>query len=85
MAIDRNAQEDARHLVWNGSDDGAAMPTAAPALKISRENNGGLAIEMDVRVDEVGRTMTQLAMKTGDTNVATVAIGPILAALSGKG
>jgi beta-glucosidase len=51
--VDRNAQEDSRRFVWTGKSM-MSIASATP-LDLSRESNGALAIEIDVRADAVGR------------------------------
>jgi beta-glucosidase len=77
-AIDRSAQEDSRRLLWSG--DGSVEIKSSSALDISRESNGALAIEMDVRIaGSVGGPVVLAMNGTG------IDIGPSLKAGADKG
>lgn len=58
--VDRNAQEDSRRFVWTGPGKFALV--SASSLDISRESNGDLAIEIDIRADRVAATPVLLSM-----------------------
>jgi beta-glucosidase len=55
IAVDRNRQEDARRFLWSGAGDATATIMAKPVLDLSRETNGAVAIEIDYRVDDIGK------------------------------
>ncbi len=51
--VDRAAQEDTRRFVWSGAGSASVVIGSAAPLDLSRETNGALAIEIDVRADAV--------------------------------
>ncbi len=83
--FDRTAQEDSRRFVWSGAALAALMIRAARPIDLSRESNGALAIEVDVRVDAVGDEPVVLGQSCGGRCAAGIDIAPKLRAIAGQG
>jgi beta-glucosidase len=77
-AIDRSAQEDSKRFVWSGK--GGVDIKATTPIDISRESNGALAVEIDMKVQTIGDAPAMLSM-----NGVGVDIAPVLRANAGKG
>lgn len=85
-AIDRNAQEDARRFIWSGAGR-ASMSVALPeSLDLSRETNGALALEIDLRVDATSTQDAAVVLYANNAKEgAAVPISSPLLAARGKG
>jgi beta-glucosidase len=75
-AVDRNRQEDARRFVWSGGGSAAMMLSAKVPLDLSRETNGAVLIELDYRVDAIGK---------GPVSLSGVDVTALLNASNGSG
>jgi len=83
--FDRAAQEDARRFTWTGAGEATLALVAERPLDLSRESNGALAIEIDLRVDALGDGPVYLAQACGEGCRAKVDISGALRAIMGKG
>lgn len=81
--VDRDAQEDAREIVWSGKSRGTLLiaDPRAPDLRAA----GPLALALDLRVDEPPTGPAQLELHCGPGCSTRLDITPRLAALAGKG
>jgi beta-glucosidase len=62
FAIDRSRQEDSRRFVWSGGGKAMLALAGTTALDLSRETNGAVAVEIDMRVDAIGGPVMLLAL-----------------------
>jgi beta-glucosidase len=83
--FDRSAQEDSRRFVWSGGGDASLEIVSATPVDLSRESNGALAIEMDLRVDGVDASPLYLGGSCGEGCAGRLDIAPSLRAISGRG
>jgi beta-glucosidase len=83
--FDRSAQEDSRRFVWSGGGDAGVEISSAAPVDLSRESNGALAIEMDVRVDGIDAAPLYLAQSCGEGCSGRLDLAPALRAISGRG
>jgi beta-glucosidase len=82
MPFDRNAQEDSRRYTWSGAGVASLQITSPSSIDLSRESNGALAIEIDVRVDAIDGA----PMVLGQSDAASgIDLSPNLRAITGKG
>ncbi len=70
--VDGRAQEDSRRLVWSGAAPASASVSRANAVDWSRESNGALAIEMELRVNAAPSAEVFLAMACGEDCAGSV-------------
>jgi beta-glucosidase len=84
-AFDRNAQEDSRRFVWSGEGEASVEISSITPIDISRESNGALAIEMDVRVDAIDAAPLYLGQICGVGCAARLDLAPALQGLTGRG
>ena len=84
--VDRNAQEDARRISWDGT--GGAFVRIAPLapIDISREANGELSLVIDYRVDERPTGPVRLGMRCvgADCGASVPIRGRLAAATPGE-
>jgi beta-glucosidase len=83
--FDRSAQEDSRRFVWSGGGDASLEIVSATPVDLSRESNGALAIELDLRVDGVDASPLYLGGSCGEGCAGRLDIAPSLRAISGRG
>jgi beta-glucosidase len=62
FAIDRSRQEDSRRFLWSGGGKATLALAGTSALDLSRETNGAVAVEIDLRVDAIDGTVTLLSL-----------------------
>jgi beta-glucosidase len=82
---DRDAQEDALRLAWLAGPPGSFALASSKILDLSRESNGALAIEMDMRVDRLDTNQLMLRMGCGANCGAQIDISPAVRSFIGKG
>ena len=81
--VDRNAQEDARRIVWSGP--GSAAIRSAEPLDLSREALGQLSLVFDYRVDTPPAGAVTVGMACGEGCAASVPVtGALRAAPAGE-
>jgi beta-glucosidase len=85
MPFDRSAQEDSRRYVWSGAGMASLQIASTSPVDLSRESNGALAIEIDVRVDAVDGAPIIMAQSNGAGPHSGVDIAPNMQAAVGKG
>jgi beta-glucosidase len=86
VPVDRNAQEDARRFIWSGGGRASASLMLATPADLSRETNGALAIELDVRVDTVPAGEAAIVLYArGSRDGAAVDVSAALTAAKGTG
>jgi beta-glucosidase len=86
MPIDRTTQEDARRFVWSGAGPASVVLAQASPLDLSRETNGAVAVEIDLRVDAIGGGSVAAIVYSQDTKDGfETEIGEQLRAIVGKG
>ena len=85
LVLDRNAQEDTRKFVWSGAGEASLELASATAVDLSRESNGALAIEIDVRVDAIGVDPIYLGQACGAACDGRLDLAPSLRTLADKG
>jgi beta-glucosidase len=61
FAVDRSRQEDSRRFVWSGGGKATLALAGSAAMDLSRETNGAVAVEIDLRVDAIGGPVSLLA------------------------
>ena len=83
--FDRAAQEDSRRFLWSGGGDARVEISSVTPLDLSRESNGALAIEMDVRVDAIDAAPLYLAQNCGEGCSGRLDLAPSLRAIAGRG
>ncbi len=84
--FDRNAQEDARRLVWTGEGPASLALRSAKLLDLSRETNGALAVEIDFRVDAIGLGTARVGVHSNGANAGSgIDITSSLRGALGKG
>jgi beta-glucosidase len=81
--VDRDAQEDAREIVWSGRARGTLIIANAHAADLSQA--GPLAVAFDLRVDEAPKGPAMLELRCGPGCTARLDIAPRIAALAGQG
>jgi beta-glucosidase len=82
---DRDAQEDAVRLAWLGGPSGSFALASTKIMDLSRESNGALAIEMNMRVDRLDANPLLLRMGCGANCGAQIDISRALRSVIGKG
>ncbi len=80
-AIDRDAQEDARTLIWSGQAVARALIRAEEPIDLRRESNGEMALGRDLRVDQAASAPVTLAMGCGEGCSGRLDVGAPLAGL----
>ncbi|MEY4269772.1 MAG: hypothetical protein RLZZ58_988 [Pseudomonadota bacterium] len=86
MPMDRFRQEDSRRFVWSGGGHAAMALAASPPLDLSRETNGAVAVEIDVRVDAIGGAVRLMAYDADRRPIGSgVDVTSQLQAASGQG
>ncbi len=83
--VDRAAQEDSRRFLFATGGVSTLSLASTPPVDLSRESNGALALEMDLRVDAAGSAPVLLSLISGSGNMTTINITRTIATLSGKG
>ncbi|WP_083721159.1 glycoside hydrolase family 3 protein [Sphingopyxis sp. QXT-31] len=81
--VDRDAQEDAREIIWSGRARGTLIIANAHAADLSQA--GPLAIVFDLKIDEAPKGAAMLELRCGPGCTARLDIAPRLAALAGQG
>lgn len=84
-AVDRNAQEDARRLIWSGGGGASALVQSSAPIDLSRETNGAVAVEIDVRVNEAPTGTARMIVAGPNNDITGVDVAPSLRAIAGKG
>jgi beta-glucosidase len=79
--LDRRVQEDARTIRWTGSGRGKVLVAAVTGLDLSREANGGLALAVDVRLQEPTEESIWLVMGSDNGREARIQVTDYLGAL----
>ncbi|PTS83180.1 hypothetical protein DBR17_08680 [Sphingomonas sp. HMWF008] len=85
VPFDRAAQEDARRFTWSGAGEATLALVTNKPMDLSRESNGALAIEIDLRVDQLGDGPVYLVQACGAGCSGRVDIGGALRAMAGTG
>ncbi len=86
FAVDRAAQEDARRFIWSGAGQASVSIAQAALIDLSRETNGAVALELDVRVDSIDSAGVRAAAYThGVKDGASIDVGDPLRGMRGKG
>ena len=79
-AVDRRRQEDARQARWSGAEPAWLELRDAAGADLSREANGEMSLELDVRVDRAPAAPVAASMLTA-AGAGALPLGPALAAL----
>ena len=66
QGADRNAQEDAVRLRWSGSGRAAVAIAQESGMDLTRQANGGLALELEFKVDKAPTADVNLLMTCGE-------------------
>lgn len=82
-AVDRDAQEDAREIIWSGRSRGTLIVANPRAADLS--GAGSLALRLDLRVDQAPSAPAMLEIRCGPGCSARLDIASRLAAVAGKG
>ncbi len=81
--VDRDAQEDAREIVWSGRSRGTLIVANPRATDLS--SAGPLALTLDLRVDQAPTGPAMLELRCGPGCTARLDIALRLAAIAGRG
>ncbi|MBJ7501084.1 MAG: exo 1,3/1,4-beta-D-glucan glucohydrolase [Sphingopyxis sp.] len=81
--VDRDAQEDAREIIWSGRSRGTLIVANPRAADLSRA--GPLALTLDLRVDQAPAGPATLELRCGAGCTARLDIAPRLSAIAAKG
>lgn len=81
--VDRDAQEDAREIIWSGKSRGTLIVANPRAADLS--GAGPLALTLDLRVDQAPIAPAMLELRCGPGCTARLDIANRLAAIAGKG
>ncbi len=81
--VDREAQEDAREIIWSGRARGTLIVANPRTADLSRA--GPLALTLDLRVDQAPTSPAMLEIRCGPGCTARLDIAGRLAAIVGKG
>jgi beta-glucosidase len=81
--IDRDAQEDAREIIWAGKSRGTLIVANPRAANLS--GAGSLALTVDLKIDQAPTAPATLELRCGPGCTARLDIGPRLAAIASKG
>lgn len=81
--VDRDAQEDAREIIWSGRSRGTLIVANPRAADLS--GTGPLAVTLDLRVDQAPAGPAMLELRCGPGCTARLDIADRLAAIAGKG
>ena len=81
--VDRDAQEDAREIIWSGRSRGTLIVANPRSADLSRA--GPLALTLDLRVDQAPAAPAMLEMRCGPGCTVRLDIAPRLAAMAGRG
>jgi beta-glucosidase len=73
LAMDRSAQEDARRFIWSGDGPASLTIQSTVPADLSRETNGAMALEIDLRVDDIGAGKANLSAATESTTAPSTA------------
>ena len=65
-AVDRAAQEDARALRWSGAEPARVYVAGQKPVDLRREANGGLALDVDLLLEEQPAGRVKLGMSCGE-------------------
>ncbi|MEO0997536.1 MAG: putative glycoside hydrolase, partial [Pseudomonadota bacterium] len=83
--VDGRAQEDSRRLAWSGRAPASAAVNRAGAVDWTRESNGALAIEVELRIDAEPSADVFLSMACGENCGAAIDVtAPLRSAPSGE-
>jgi beta-glucosidase len=86
LPFDRNAQEDARRFTWSGKGQASVSIESNSPIDLSRETNGALALEIDLRVDAIGSGTAKVDVSSnGAKPGAGIDVTSSLRTLLGKG
>lgn len=80
-ALDYKAQEDARRLSWSAAGTATAALASSSPLDLDRQTNGDVMLVTTLRIDALSPLGTAIGVTCGSGCIATVPIGPQLAAL----
>jgi beta-glucosidase len=85
--VDRNAQEDSRRFIWSGAGPASVSIRSKTPIDLSRETNAGMAVEIDLRVDDIGAgDAALLVYEQGEADTGPGAdVAPTLRSIKGKG
>jgi beta-glucosidase len=64
IPADRNAQEDSRRFVWSGAGPASVSIWRSTPIDLTRETNGAVAVEIDVKIDVMGSGAAKLFVYT---------------------
>ncbi len=81
--VDRDAQEDAREIIWSGRSRGTLIVANPRSADLSRA--APLALTLDLRVDQAPAAPAMLEMRCGPGCTVRLDIAPRLAAMAGRG
>jgi beta-glucosidase len=85
VALDRATQEDSRRFVWGGEAVASVMISSNNALDISREANGELSLEIDLKIDALPNGPVLASQSCGTGCKGSIDITSVVAANQGKG
>jgi beta-glucosidase len=87
LAVDRNAQEDSRRFIWAGDRPARFGLLSKQSMDLSRETNGAVALEIDLKVDDLGSGDVKIAMHNQELRdeVSGIDVGPPLRGIRGQG
>ena len=66
MAVDHHRQEDARRARWSGAEPAWVELSPAAPVDLSREANGAMSLELELRVDAPPQGEVELYIDGGD-------------------
>jgi beta-glucosidase len=85
VAFDRAAQEDSRRFIWADQTSSSVMISNNSPLDISREANGELSLEIDLKMDSVPNGPIVVSQYCGAGCKGSVDITAFATANQGKG
>ncbi|WP_237453119.1 glycoside hydrolase family 3 protein [Qipengyuania vulgaris] len=85
QGADRNAQEDSVRLRWTGSGRAAAAIVQDAPSDLTRQSNGGLALELEFKVDEGPSKNVDLLMTCGNACVGGFPLQALLTKVAETG
>jgi beta-glucosidase len=84
VSFDRAAQEDSRRFTWMGTALSSLKLASVSPLDISREANGDLSLEVDLKVDGPLTGPVVISQGCGEGCTGSIDITPLIAANQGK-
>ncbi len=86
LPLDRNAQEDSRRFLWSGAGRASVSLVPNAPMDLTRETNGAVALEIDMKVDAIGADpVTLFVYSLAKKDGVGVDLAASLRAAKGKG